>query len=95
MSAARHLILIAYDVSRDRDRARVADLLEQSMTRVQRSVFEGWMTEKAARRLAERAAAMIDAADSLRLYTIPRRGVGQCAAWGFPPAPLADGLLIV
>jgi hypothetical protein len=31
----------------------------------------------------------------LRLYVVPRRGVGAAKAWGFPPAPLTDGLLII
>jgi CRISPR-associated endonuclease Cas2 len=89
------LILIAYDISDAKDRTRVAALLEGEMVRVQESLFEGWMTRAVARRLADEAALLIDEGDSLRLYIIPRGGVGAARAWGFPPAPLTDGLLII
>jgi CRISPR-associated protein Cas2 len=93
--ATRHLILIAYDISDNKDRTRVADLLEQHMVRVQESLFEGWMTRAIAQRVAGEASRLIDEGDSLRLYIVPRGGVGAAKAWGFPPAPLTDGLLIV
>jgi CRISPR-associated endonuclease Cas2 len=95
MAAGRHLVLIVYDISDARVRARVADALERRMTRVQESVFEGWMTDRQGRALAESAASMIQIDDSLRLYVLPRGGVNRCQAWGFPPAPMADGLLII
>lgn len=93
--ATRHLILIAYDISDTKDRTRLATLLEGEMVRVQESLFEGWMTRATARRLANKTAQLIDEGDSLRMYVIPRGGVGAAKAWGFPPAPLADGLLII
>ena len=95
MAGTRHLILIGYDISDNKDRTRVSALLEQEMVRVQESLFEGWMTRKGAQRLANEAALLIDAGDRLRLYVIPRGGVGAAMAWGFPPAPLIDGLLII
>lgn len=95
MAATRHLILIAYDISDGKDRTRVSDLLEREMVRVQESLFEGWMTRTMAQRLADEAALLIDEGDSLRMYVVPRGGVGAARAWGFPPAPLTDGLLII
>jgi CRISPR-associated protein Cas2 len=95
MAGTRHLILIAYDISDNKDRTRVSDLLEAEMVRVQESLFEGWMTRRGAQRLADEAALLIDEGDSLRLYVVPRGGVGAAKAWGFPPAPLTDGLLII
>lgn len=95
MAGTRHLVLIAYDISDNKDRTRVAAVLEAEMVRVQGSLFEGWMTRTAAQRLANEAALLIDACDSLRLYVVPRGGVGAAKAWGFPPAPLTDGMLIV
>lgn len=95
MSDHEHLVLIACDISDAKDRQRVAEFLEARMTRVQDSLFEGWMSAWAGQRTAQEAAGMIDAADSLRLYIVPAGGVGRCAAWGFPPAPEAGGMLIV
>lgn len=93
--ATQHLILMAYDISDNKDRTRVSDLLEGHMVRVQESLFEGWMTRDAAQRLASEASRLIDEGDSLRLYVIPRGGVAAAKAWGFPPAPLAGGVLII
>lgn len=93
--ATQHLILIAYDISDNKDRTRVSDLLEAHMVRVQESLFEGWMTRAAAQQLANEASRLIDEGDSLRLYIIPRGGVSAARAWGFPPAPLAGGILII
>jgi len=93
--ATLHLALIAYDVTHDRDRARLADWLEARMTRVQDSLFEGWMTRSEAEATALRAAALVEPDDSVRLYLVPRGAVADCRAWGFPPAPCPDGALIV
>lgn len=95
MSAARHLAVITYDVSDDRDRARLAHLLERSLTRVQDSVFEGWLTRTRARTLFERAARVGGPDGSVRLYLMPRSAVILCRAHGFPPAPEADDFLLV
>lgn len=95
MAAARHLAIIAYDVSNDRERAKLSNFLEQQMTRVQDSLFEGWMTRSEARRIARLAAALVGKSESIRLYVVPRHGVLACEAWGFPPAPCPDGALIL
>ncbi len=93
--AREHLAIIAYDVADDRDRARLSAFLEERMTRVQESLFEGWMTAARARQLARRAAALVADHDSVRLYVVPRGAIAACAAWGFPPAPCPDGALIL
>lgn len=95
MPATRHLIILSYDVTDDRDRQKLAAFLEERMTRVQQSLFEGWMTRRQAAILAKRAAALVDEGDSVRLYIVPRGGVKACMAWGFPPAPNGDGALII
>ncbi len=95
MGAAHHLAILAYDVSDNRDRARLAQFLEEHMTRVQDSLFEGWMTRAEARRIARMAAALVGEGESIRLYLIARGGVAACDAWGFPPAPCPDGALIL
>ena len=95
MASARHLVLIAYDVSNDRDRAKLAAFLEERMTRVQGSLFEGWMTQAEARRIARMGSALAGESESVRLYIVPRGAVGGCQAWGFPPAPCPDGALIL
>ena len=95
MATVRHLVIIAYDVSDDHDRARLSDFLEQHMTRVQGSLFEAWLTRSEARRIVRLAAALVGESESVRLYIIPRHGVIACEALGFPPAPCSDGALIL
>lgn len=95
MAAARHLAVIAYDVPDDRDRARLARLLETQLARVQHSVFEGWMAPRTARALFEKAARLGGPEGSVRLYLLPRATVLHCRAHGFPPAPEADDFVLV
>lgn len=95
MAAHRHLAVLTYDVSNDRLRTKLAHFLEDNMTRVQGSVFEGWMTRGEARRVARLASALVGEGESIRLYIIPRKGVEACEAWGFPPSPCPDGALIL
>lgn len=95
MATARHLTVIVYDVPDDRDRARLAKLLERKLARVQDSVFEGWMTPTRARALFDQAARVGGPDGSVRLYLMPRAAVFHCRASGFPPAPEADDFLLV
>lgn len=70
MSRGKLLAVFCYDVSADRGRARLSRLLEADATRVQDSVFEGWMSEQRAVALGERASDLIASGDSLRVYLI-------------------------
>lgn len=74
MARPDHLFVFCYDVSRDGIRTRVAKMLEDHLARVQKSVFEGYMTQRQAERLGRRAAALIGPEDSLRIYCITEDG---------------------
>lgn len=68
--------VIAYDVSDNARRARVAKALESLGERVQGSVFEADLNEKALERLQQRLAKLIDAeTDGVRFYRL----CGECA----------------
>lgn len=63
------LYVIAYDVSDDRRRRRLAGVLEGFGERVQESVFECWLDGARLRRLLERLESLIDPeCDRLRCY---------------------------
>lgn len=81
---ARELVfaVFCYDVSRDRARTRLATLLEEDATRVQESVFEGWMREVRAKGLAKRAARLIGPDDKLRVYLIGRSDAVKTINYG-------------
>ncbi len=68
--------VIAYDVSDDRRRARVAKRLEAVADRVQGSVFEADLNDKALARLLEQLDKAIEAeTDGVRVYRL----CGDCA----------------
>jgi CRISPR-associated protein Cas2 len=81
------LMIFCYDIERDRVRRQVADLLEAEAVRVQKSVFEVRMEPGRAAALAKRAARLLDAGDSLRLYAVDAHGLARSRAWGPLPLP--------
>lgn len=82
------LTVYCYDIAAARVRTRAADLLEREAVRVQESVFEAWLTRRGSERLFERVAALLDEADSLRMYAIGHAGRERCRAFG--GAPVAE-----
>jgi CRISPR-associated protein Cas2 len=78
------LYVIAYDITDDRRRRRVAERLESQAARVQQSVFEVRLTARAARTLMADLAALAGPDDSLRLYAIPDAALARCRAHGGP-----------
>lgn len=88
MARGTHLYVFAYDIERDRSRARVAKLLENELVRVQKSVFEGRMTPVAARRLAGKIGRELAPADSLRVYAVTADGLDASLSIGM--APIAE-----
>jgi CRISPR-associated protein Cas2 len=82
------LMVFAYDISDDRRRRRVAAILEETMVRVQESVFESRLAAAASERLAHRAAAELGPGDSLRVYAIGKDSQPRCRAYG--GAPIAE-----
>lgn len=68
--------VVAYDISSDKQRRKVAKLLENFLTRVQLSVFEGELPAEVLGRAVRKALRHIDPeTDSLRVYRL----CGACA----------------
>lgn len=68
-------VLIAYDISDDTRRLRVARILGSVLDRVQRSLFEGDVPDLLIQRIEMRARRLVqDERDSLRIYTL----CGEC-----------------
>jgi CRISPR-associated protein Cas2 len=86
--AGRELLMVfCYDIERDRTRARVAAALECELARVQKSVFEGRMTQSAAERLGRRLSLELGPGDSLRIYAVTPVGLKHSLAFGALPMP--------
>lgn len=81
------LYVFSYDIVGNRERRRVASILEDACVRVQDSVFEARMSRTAAEKLTRTAARELDEGDSLRVYAIGDGMLGRCLAYGAPPLP--------
>lgn len=79
--------VFCYDIERDRDRTKVADLLSNHLVRVQKSVFEGRMAREDAYRLARKVVRRLGLSDSLRVYCIEVGGLEKSFAFGPQPLP--------
>lgn len=95
MAHAEMTIVICYDVDHSKTRRRLASCLEDHLVRVQESVFEGRLTLKRANALFNRASALLDEGDKLRLYVLSRDGVEKCRVHGGVPLPEDGGFILL
>jgi CRISPR-associated protein Cas2 len=89
-------VVVAYDISSDRGRQKVAGQLEMVLTRVQRSVFEGDLPPKVLHKSIERTLRHIDPeTDSLRVYHLCASCAPRVDVYGrgFVPAAAAVQIL--
>ena len=77
------LILISYDIVKDRRRTKIASLLEDFGRRVQYSVFECLLEESGLGELVPKLEALIDEEeDSVRIYRLCARCQGRVEILG-------------
>lgn len=81
------LFVYVYDISADRLRRRVSDILEKEGTRVQESVFEVHTTQERAQRLLARLEVLRAPGDRLRMYCLTADGRRRSCAAGGAPLP--------
>ncbi|HEX4955817.1 MAG TPA: CRISPR-associated endonuclease Cas2 [Thermoanaerobaculia bacterium] len=68
--------VVAYDISDDKKRTKVAEMLQNFLTRVQLSVFEGDLEPAVLARVVKKALPLLDVeTDSIRVYRL----CGTCA----------------
>jgi CRISPR-associated protein Cas2 len=85
--AREHLFVFCYDVTAAKSRRRIADILEDKGTRVQKSVFEVRTTLERARLLLDRLGRQRDAGDSVRIYCLTEEGRARSLTSGGAPIP--------
>ena len=95
MAHPQHLYVFCYDIHKRADRDRVVGVLEQHLVRVQQSVFEGWLSHDAAKRLSEKTKNAAGADDNLRVYCLTKEGRERSIAFGGAPLPEAQEFWIV
>jgi len=77
------LFIICYDISDDRRRKKVSDILEGYGTRVQESVFESNINIKLLEELILKLSENISATDSVRIYPLCSSCYGKAIGIGF------------
>jgi CRISPR-associated protein Cas2 len=89
-------IAICYDIPDDRRRARIAAILSDFGRRVQRSVFEADLDERALHRLLQRLSrAQDDATDSIRAYRLCEECRSKIVVLAGPQAYRPPAILVV
>lgn len=90
------LYVVIYDVSDDKRRKRVFNLLEGYGRRVQFSAFECLLNDRKFEELRVRLAKVVRMdEDSVRFYPISRHTLGQVVIWGEPPLSQPPSSVIV
>jgi CRISPR-associated protein Cas2 len=87
--------IIAYDVTDDAKRTKLANLLLGYGERVQKSVFEADLEPAEVQEILKLAANYISGTDSLRLYPQCRTCAGRVASLGALPTGLTNDFWIV
>lgn len=82
MSRSEKLRVFCYDVSPNRNRRKIATLLEDQATQVQYSVFEARLSSVSTQKIIGNIEKLLDKQDSLRVYTIGRTGERHCSVHG-------------
>lgn len=69
------VMVFSYDISRNRVRRKVAQILENRAVRVQKSVFEARLEEADAKNLFTKIKQELEPGDSLRMYALSHSGL--------------------
>lgn len=66
----KRLVVVAYDISSDRRRARIANTILSYGGRIQGSVYEVWVTDRQLESLWGRLCRQVERGDHLRVYLL-------------------------
>ncbi|ALB39672.1 MULTISPECIES: CRISPR-associated endonuclease Cas2 [Nostocales] len=90
------LYVIVYDITCDKRRKKVSDLLEGYGQRVQYSVFECILNQTKYSELQKRLRKQIKSSeDSIRFYPLSKHTFNQIETWGEPPVTELPGSTII
>ena len=93
--ANKSAVVIAYDVTDNSHRTKLAQLLLGYGDRVQKSVFEARLSASEVREVLKAAAKHIDKGDSLRIYPLCKTCHNAVSVVGRPGPDLDEELQIV
>jgi len=88
---SRRLHIIAYDITEDSPRTKLAKFLLDFGDRIQHSVFEADLEPEDVERILARAETLIEATDSVRIYPLCAECADKARALGREgPVDMAD-----
>ncbi|GCL36414.1 hypothetical protein SR1949_15180 [Sphaerospermopsis reniformis] len=88
--------VIVYDISDDKRRQKISELLEGYGQRVQYSVFECLLNSQKYTELKQRLGKEINSLeDSIRFYPLSKHTFNQIETWGEPPVTEIPGSIII
>ncbi len=88
--------VVVYDISSDKRRKKVSDLLEGYGQRVQYSVFECVLTQAKYDELRQRLKKRVKLPeDNVRFYPLSKHTLSQVETWGGPPVTRMPGSVII
>ncbi|RKX63764.1 MAG: CRISPR-associated endonuclease Cas2 [Thermodesulfobacteriota bacterium] len=92
----RSLVVISYDISDDKRRNRISKLLENYGKRVQKSVFECFLTPEMCDEVKHRIMEILDKRqDRARIYPICHACLKQAEISGFAEVPEEEEFVVV
>lgn len=89
----KYFVVICYDICDNKKRGKLVKYLEKFAVRVQKSVFEGYLTKKNFTKLKNGIAGYISDEDSLRIYKLT--GNGDVLSWGKGDIPENEDYIII
>ncbi|MBD2054636.1 CRISPR-associated endonuclease Cas2 [Oculatella sp. FACHB-28] len=89
------LYVVAYDISCQKRRTKVSNVLSAYGQRVQYSVFECVLQLQQFRELREQLEQIVKPEDSVRMYPLSRHTVRQIEIWGGIPLTERQGSIVV
>jgi CRISPR-associated protein Cas2 len=89
------LYVVAYDISCQKRRTKISNLLSAYGQRVQYSVFECMLQPQQFRELRERLGQVVKPEDSIRMYPLSGHTVRQIEIWGGVPLTERQGSIVV
>lgn len=88
--------VVAYDITDDKRRKKVADLLEGYGKRVQYSVFECVLNQVKYDELRSKLKKKVNLSeDSVRFYPLSRQNLSYVETWGGQPITTLPGSIVV
>lgn len=91
--AKKSLTVVIYDISDNKQRAKIVKLLEGFGVRVQKSAFEAWLNRSDYLKLCGKIECLVTPEDHVKIYRLS--GAGESKSWGQTPCFEDEEVIII